>query len=159
MCAGTNARPSPVFDAQNATSCAEGAVLNHRGWSRNKSRMGAGLSKGCNPQQLAPPPPPPGAQCWYLPLRRRDCYRMHKCCKSTLSCRGSGGRTRVRPLHACHPSVRRRSLDTGNINTQAPARRAKGKTPPARNVCRSLWWRPWLGTTISATQNLARNCQ
>lgn len=148
---GTSTRPDPAFNAQNATSCADGAVLNYREWSRNKSRMGAGLSEDCNwaarnmpceQNRLWPfsnrwmslilpvrhrtqnttrstrnnSPPPPGAQCWHLPLRRRARFRMHKYCQSTLSCRGRGGRTRLRPLHACHPSVRRRSLDTGNIN-------------------------------------------
>ena len=126
-------------------------VPNYRERPRNKSRMGAGLSKSCNwaardmlceRNRLWPfsnrwmsfilpvrhrtqnttrstcdnSPPPPGAQCWYLPLRRRACFRMHKYCQSTLSCRGRGGRTRLRPLHACHPSVRQCSLDTGNIN-------------------------------------------
>ena len=38
---------------------------------------------------------PPGAQCWYLPLRRRACFRMHKYSQSTLSCRGAGGHRRT----------------------------------------------------------------
>ena len=62
-------------------------------------------------------PPPPGAQCWYLPLRRRACFRMHKYCQSTLSCRGARGTNSLAPTTRM-PSVRKAALlGTGNINT------------------------------------------